>query len=486
MQVNLAVSTRYWHSGSLMGKHLAHNLDLPAVRPQAPSKKQTPPTEPAKPVPEGTRACSLHRIVRLKRRGIPSSLTADALWMLIGNSAYLASQWAVLVVLAKWMSPVDVGIFTFALAVTAPVAMFLNLDLRSLLVTDTGARYTLHDYSRLRELCCAATVVITALIGILYPGVSWDQRLVVLLIGTAKSIESRGDIQLGLLQRERLHRRAATYLIAKGVLSTIGALAAAAAMRSVIAVSLALVVAWAVCNTFLNRVLCRRIHVEGRGESEGSSAQRVCSLFWLALPMGVSMLLISLQTSIPRLFLESFVSTSDQGIFAALSYPWVLGSLLLRSVSSVAAPRYRDSLAARSWGSFVAVLALMLTWAIVIGAAGAVCALFLGEKLLTLIYTPEYAEYRDVFVCLAIANALGYAAAVVRHATVALRRLRSYLGVTIVATVMQTIACAVLVHRLGLLGAALSNLVLGAVQLIGTGGLLLVALRVEKKSAQSV
>lgn len=412
-----------------------------------------------------------------------AALGHDAMWTLAGNSVYLASQWVILVALAKWTSTDAVGIFTFALAVTAPIVMFLNLDLRSLLITDPGVRYHPADYLRLRRATVSLALGVVVLVSLLYPDITWEQRLVSITIGLAKAFESQSDIHLGIFQRAGLHKRSARSLAFRGVLSAAAVLLTVGFTRSILGAAVTLAVVWGLCY-LVDRYATQSILREVHPESLEHSSRRMLSLAFMALPMGATMLLISFQTSLPRLLLESHASTSEQGIFSALSYPWALGSLLIRSVASVAAPRYRDHLVAKDWRGFLVLLSQMVGYAAIIGAAGILCAAAIGEPVLRLLYTNEYAAHKTIFVWLAIANGLAYLSAVVRHATVVLRRLQSYLGVTAVSTLLQAVAGFILIEPLGLLGAALSSVVLGSAQLIGTAILLVAALRVERAGAR--
>ena len=67
----------------------------------------------------------------------PLSLTRNFSWTLIGTlELYAFCQWGMLVVLAKLCSTLMVGQCALALAITAPVFVFVGLNLRTVQVTD--------------------------------------------------------------------------------------------------------------------------------------------------------------------------------------------------------------------------------------------------------------------------------------------------------------------------------------------------------------
>src|SRR5690606_20475603 len=86
------------------------------------------------------------------RRTMRPSLRRNFAWTFAGNSVYMASQWGMLVVLAKLGSPSVVGQFAYALAIVSPAILFGNLQLRAILATDIETEYEFGDYVALRLL----------------------------------------------------------------------------------------------------------------------------------------------------------------------------------------------------------------------------------------------------------------------------------------------------------------------------------------------
>ena len=76
----------------------------------------------------------------------PLSIQTNFAWSLIGNVGYAGCQWTMLVVIAKLGSAEMVGQFALALALTAPVMMFAQLQLRTLLATDARNEFQFLHY----------------------------------------------------------------------------------------------------------------------------------------------------------------------------------------------------------------------------------------------------------------------------------------------------------------------------------------------------
>src|SRR6266850_6844432 len=85
-----------------------------------------------------------------------ASLRANVTWTLLGNIAYAACQWGMLVAFAKVGDARMVGEFGLGLAITAPVFMFANLQLASVLATDAAGTTTFRDYVGARVMTTSA------------------------------------------------------------------------------------------------------------------------------------------------------------------------------------------------------------------------------------------------------------------------------------------------------------------------------------------
>src|SRR4051812_678202 len=82
-------------------------------------------------------------------------------WMLSSNLVYATCQWGVLVVLAKLSSAEMVGRFALGLAVTAPVLLLTNMQLRTIQATDVRRQFDFSDYVRLRLITTTVALIAT-------------------------------------------------------------------------------------------------------------------------------------------------------------------------------------------------------------------------------------------------------------------------------------------------------------------------------------
>ncbi|MGL5063908.1 MAG: oligosaccharide flippase family protein, partial [Microcoleus sp.] len=173
----------------------------------------------------------------------PLTLRRNFSWTFTGNLVYAASQWGMLVLLAKLGSPEMVGQFTLGLAVTAPVIMFTNLQLRGIQATDAKGEYVFSDYLGLRLIGTGLALLIIAGIT-LKAGYRWETSVVILTIALAKAFESISDVFYGLIQQHERMDRIAIALMIKGPLSLLLLGIGVSLTGSVVGGAIGLTIAW--------------------------------------------------------------------------------------------------------------------------------------------------------------------------------------------------------------------------------------------------
>ena len=132
----------------------------------------------------------------------PLSLRSNFSWTFAGNVVYAGCQWGMLMVLAKLGSPERVGQFALGLALTAPVIMLTNLQLRAIQATDARREYRFGHYLALRLATTALSLLVIAGIAC---GYRLETALVILAVGLSKAFESLSDVVLRPLAGPRTH-----------------------------------------------------------------------------------------------------------------------------------------------------------------------------------------------------------------------------------------------------------------------------------------
>ena len=390
------------------------------------------------------------------------SLRENFSWSLLGNITYAASQWGVLIVLAKLTSPEMVGQFALGLAVTGPIMMLGNLQLRGVQATDAKNEYLFGHYLSLRLVSTFLSLLIIAAIAY-WGGYSTFAGLVILVVGLSKFVESISDVFYGFMQRHERMDFIARSMIIKG-LSSLCVVA--------IVVYMSGDVLWGVVGLTLTWVLVLIAYdlpsaaLIGKWARVGPQSLAINSelmpifdrgallrLALLAFPLGVVAGLLSLTANIPRYFIENYLGERSLGIFAALAYLVVAGSTVVGAMGQSAVPKLSNYYAKGDISRFQNLLWRLVVMGALLGTAGVVLALIGGRPLLSLLYGDEYSSYVDVFAWLMAYGAATYMSSFLGYGITSARYFRIQVPVNTVVLLVNVLACWFLVPNYGLLGA---------------------------------
>jgi O-antigen/teichoic acid export membrane protein len=403
------------------------------------------------------------------------SLRRNFSWTLLGTVVYAGCQWGMLVVLAKTGTPETVGQFALGLAVTAPIFMLTNLNLRAVQATDAKSTYNFGDYLGLRVHATVIALVITPIV-IFVTGYKYETVLVILAVAFFKSTESLSDTFYGLFQKSEKMDLTSKSMMVKGIVSLL-------TLASVYYLTHDLVLTIIV--TSITKIIILVTYDYRNGISlltqsaeipnTGRILQRLHinlinrdilhNLALLSLPLGIVMMLNSLNTNIPRYLLERSFGERELGIFAAMAYLMVAGTTVISALGQSASPRLAKHFAAQNMAAFRRLLIRLVSIGLVGGALGIGVVQLGGKELLTFIYGPEYAVYADVLILIMVASALSYLSSFLGIAMTAARSFKIQMPITIFSLVVILSASWGLIPKFGMKGAAIAIICMFAAQI---------------------
>jgi O-antigen/teichoic acid export membrane protein len=378
-------------------------------------------------------------------------------WTLAGNVIYAACQFGMLSVLAKLGSPSIVGQYALGLAITAPVFMLTNLQLRGVQATDARHEFEFEDYFTLR---LTSTLLGTLAILLITAFAAYDTatKTVIVLVACAKAIETISDVIAGHLQKfERLDQVARALMI-RGTVSVAIFAAVFCITRNLITTVAALALAWtAVIALYDFRVVSRLLGQHRRFFRFSVNTQK--TLFSISWPLGMVMALVSLNINIPRYILEQKLGTAELGIFASLAYMLTAISLIVMALGQSVCTRMARLFADCDIPRFKTLLGKLILFAAALGTAALGMALVAGRPVLSFVYRPEYSEHIDLLLLMIVDATLVAIGSFLGFGMTASRCFRPQIPI-MAATVVTTVVCTlVLVPRFGLMGAGYGLLI---------------------------
>ncbi len=403
-------------------------------------------------------------------------LHLNVCWALAGNIVYAAFGWGMLMAIAKLGSAEQVGIYAIGLAAVGPVIALFNLDLRTIQATDAAKGFPFGIYLALRLAMTAAAFAV--IVGLAQTSLyRTGDASVIIAAGIAAAVEALSDVIFGFFQqRERLDRIAIS-MILKAPLGTGAMILALLLTGSVVHGFLLVAVARAVIllgydipSVF---AISRSAAATAPGRTAASAVRPIWdfrelrALVFLALPLGFSMLLLSLNMNIPRYFISHSLGKADLGVYCAMLYVMQIGVMFVISVSYSASPLLARYYAASRLRSYSLLLAKLVGMGLAIGAVAALAVDLFGYEILLFFYTADFAEHADVFTWVAIAFGIGYAAEFLGIGVYAARYFAIQLPLQLFAVAATTLGCSLLVPQYGLHGAVGAVMLSKAVQALG-------------------
>lgn len=399
------------------------------------------------------------------------SLRSGFAWTLAGNGLYAFTQWVVLSLVAKLGGRQMLGEYALAVALTAPVAMLAHLNLRSVLATDVDGRHPFADYLAVRFGVSGLALAVMAALGLAF-GRSWEMAAVIFMTGLAQTSDTVSDAYYGAMQRRDEMDRIARSMMARGIL-------AAAAMGIVLWVSGSLV--YAVAAMAAARLLVLASYDQRRGwageTGVGTGWQGARSILRQAIPLGLVLMLVSLNTNVPRYVIERRMGIGELGAFAAVASFVTAGATIVNALGQAATPKLARLASGLDPKGFLRLAGKLGATGLALGVAAVAGAALLGRFVLTVAYRPEYAGYSGLLIAVMAAAIPGYVAVALGYAVTAARAFDAQVPLFCLAAATCGAASWLLVPQFGLGGAAMAMAVSAAAQIGGQAFILRGALR---------
>lgn len=373
-----------------------------------------------------------------------------------GFAVYSACQWAAVAVLAKLGSPELVGQYAFAIALTTPVLMLAQMNLRAVLATDVTGVHDFSDYRNLRFVSLsAALLIILALIA--KQGVETSRALVIVLVALIQAGELVADVYYGKLQLLDRMDRMAISMMARGIL---GVLAMGTALW--VTGSLATALAW----MFLVRLVVQFAYDAPNAARD--TPERLLRRPWRehfesqwrilkqAFPLGVVLMFGALVVNTPRYFIANHLGDRALGVFSAIFSLTSAGNLIVNSLGQSATPKLARLHASGDVSGFRALSLKMAGLAAGLGLLGVAGAIAVGPFVVTTIYRPEYARHAGFLVVAMAASGVGFVASLLGYCITAARRLYQQIPLQAACLAATALTAWFFIPRWGLAGAAVA------------------------------
>ena len=405
-----------------------------------------------------------------------TSLRANFIWMGAGTIIQAFGLWLILALLSKLGSVEFLGRYSLALAITAPIFMFTALRLRDVQATDAQEQYRFGDFFGLRLLSTAIALGFIVLF-LVFGSYKSSTITIIIIIALAKAVESISDILHGFLQKMERLDLVSKSLIIRTILSVLAVAIGLSISGSLEFSLMGMMIIWVVILIMVDVPFVRAIH------KNNSVTVRyflkplfrrsiIMALLRAGVPLGTATLLISLRANIPRYALDGYWTETEIGIYSGMAYIQVASTQIIHALGRTVQPRLSIYFSANNSTEFKKLYVRLLVLVLAVSLISVLFSLTFGRPLLRILYTRLFANYHIEFVWIMVAAGLINIGFLFMHALLAMQHFRVQLIIFGVVTTVTAIASFLFVPSLGILGAALTLVVSGGMQMIMTGAIL--------------
>ncbi|MEX6216491.1 oligosaccharide flippase family protein [Mammaliicoccus sciuri] len=314
----------------------------------------------------------------------------------ISNIISSACKFLILLLIVKLGSPSEVGIYNYALIISAPVFLFTSLKIRSIQVTNNNYKFNEY-YSLIISLNIIVLAIVTIISLLIEKNVT---AYAIIIISSIKVLDNLREVIYGLYQKDEDLKSVGLSIIINNILNLI-IFGAVYYVSTNLIISLILMFMSSVF-TFLIydlKVLNKNYDTKLRLVL---NRKRLITILLLAIPLSISSSLESLNTSIPRIILKNSHGEFYLGIFSAIAYILVLANLFANSISQVFLPRLSKYFYQKNINEFNKLSNKLIGIGFIIGSFTFLFVLIFGRIILKIAFGEIYSKYHLVLIILSI------------------------------------------------------------------------------------
>lgn len=380
----------------------------------------------------------------------PRSLPHNTAWAVTGNICFGGGRFLILVLLWKFLPSEQVGQAILALAIVTPLSFFFNMGLRLVIVTDT-------DNCFRPGHCLAIRIGSNLILAVVLVGIcilqtnNWntEKMAIILMAGAVRAVENWADIYLAVLQK---HERM-KYVAISQSLKVSMVLMCAAVFAPLTEKAIWILLGWAVVVLGAGWMYDRPRAARYESVKIVWDKKVTSKLIRLGLPLGMFITITSLNERVCLYFIEHDFGDRYVAYFSTC-LAFIAGlSAVQNGVNQAVLPRL-SRYYQQNRTEFIKLLmqVLLPSW----GAM--MCFLYLviwhGEYILRIVAKPEYAEYANIFILVAVGGCVLLTGMILGDAIVACRRFKSRMIAVALGILVNISICWFYIPTNGLSGAA--------------------------------
>lgn len=385
-----------------------------------------------------------------------SKISKNILWMFLANLLDAFIKWLTLITIIKLLTLEEVGLYTFAFALTAPIILFSNMKMRAVYLTETTEKYS--SFYGARIFMNVLVFIFLIIIG----GLFYSNYLIpIVLISLWKIMDLQSDIYYSLPHKSMDLVFVSKLMIVKTLivfLSFVIGILLSGDLNITLSIQLIVTI---IITFYQKNKIFKKYKVQINFQF-----QDIKMVLLYCIPLGVTQLIVSLNTNVSRYILEYFENVESVAVFSGISYLLVISNVFMNSIAQIFIPFLKNKVERKKYKEFNKLLFIQFPLLIIsVSILILIITYSFGNNIISLVYNENFASGNLVFI-LAIAmvfSAFGWLGDI---GLIVIRRIKIQPKISFIVLVINIILSLILIKNLGIIGAGYTLVIVNLIQFI--------------------
>lgn len=340
----------------------------------------------------------------------------NLIFNLIATGAFYFAQWYNIILLAKFTSTYEVGAYMFLYALSMPIFYFFSMGLRNVVTSDKQLYKKTNMYIANRIMSVFLGVLCFFVLSFFY-----NDRIafsILILFSLIKTLEFLSDIMYGFWQNKENFFLIALFQLTKVILLIIVSTFIIYKHGSLESLLISNLVIYS--SIFILEI--KIFNKEFKVSFNFIYLLKSIKLYKTVLPLGFSFLLINMINNLPRFLLERFSDLKFVGIFSAIFFITMIGTVFMSSLTQVAIPKLRDFYNISDRSGFLGLLIKMAMLGLALASMMFFISIFFGKDILNFLYGPEYSKHYTLMIYFSLGLFFTYSTSFLSNAMIVINQ----------------------------------------------------------------
>lgn len=380
-----------------------------------------------------------------------NNLKKDYFWNTLGTSLFSFNSLFFMIIVTRFNSLSDAGIFSFAYATAGIINYFALYSGRTYQISNTNEKFTGSLYIVTRYLTAFFALLIS-IVFVVINGYPLNKAIIILLLCIVKCLEAVSDVYYGILQGHSKLYIAGKSMTYKSLVSILGFIVIDLFTKNLLISCLYLLI----ISIFFLLIYDIRNSNKVLRFSKDFQIEYIIELLKESSYTFLITLIVMLIMNLPRYFIDFFLNDSDQAIYGIISMPAtfvMLFSQFILQPSLVSLTVFYKQEEKKKFNNVVIKISSLILGSMIIILP---VAYFFGIPVLEVIYGVELSKYLTHLLLVVLGAAFYAVSNILLHSLIVMQYTKNQFKMQLGAFILSCGICYLLVLYNGINGGMLS------------------------------